>query len=1118
MSLIHLHVYSAYSLLESTLSIRDIVTLAKNNGFSSIALTDRNVMYGAVSFYKECMEQGIKPIIGLTADIFDDEEHKSYPLILLAKNNEGYHNLMKISSAIQTKSPDGLPFRWLKGYARGLIAITPGIEGEIESTLFHNEQAAEKVLLKYKTLFGNQSFYLSLPKPSTEGMERAKIKQLADKTNTQLVAAHHICYLKPEDSLAYQALTCLKDNIKIEELDKIELSENERKHFASRSEMMEWYSSDVAALENTIQIAKECCVNLEFNQKLLPKYPVPNDLSAHQYLIEICKKGFAKRYPTPDKKHFERLEYELTVIADMGFSDYFLIVWDFMNHANKQGILTGPGRGSAAGSMVAYVLGITNVDPIEYNLLFERFLNPERITMPDIDIDFPDNRREEMIRYVAKKYGPIHVAQIITFGTFGAKAALRDAGRVCGLNTKELDQLSRSLPPINGLTIQLAQSESSRFRTWIAESALHKRIFEIAKKWEGLPRHTSIHAAGVIITDQPLTDLIPIQEGHEGVYLTQFPMEILEEIGLLKMDFLGLRNLTLLDQIVRQVNRSSGKKIQLSQIPLDDTATFELLSKGLTSGIFQFESAGMQNVLKKLKPTVFEDLVAVNALYRPGPMDNIPTFINRKHGIEPITFPITELETILKPTYGIIVYQEQIIQIASTMAGFSLGEADLLRRAVSKKKKDVLDEQRAHFVKGAMARGHEQHTANEVYDLIVRFANYGFNRSHAVAYSLIAYQLAYLKANYLRSFMAGLMTSVIGNDDKIAQYVQELKSKDYIVYPPSINKSHFPFILEGDKGVRYSLAAVKGIGASVLKELVAARKNGPFEDLFDVCIRIPSRIINRKVLENLCYAGAFDEFKMDRASILASIDVALEHAELVRPDSGEVGFFDADDMFIKPKYVVVDPMPTDKKLQKEKEVLGLYLSDHPISGSRPLLKHAGALPLSNFPLNSTGFVGAYIQSVKLIRTKKGENMAFLLLSDETGDMEGVTFPNVYKQYSSILKEGNLVLIEGKLEERNGKKQFITQNLYDLENDIPKIKELFKSVYIKVAPNVQTNKTLTAIRNVLIQYRGNTKVYIYYEKDTKTIQLSKENWVNPTPALLKDLERIIGEGNVLIKED
>ena len=1118
MSLIHLHVYSAYSLLESTLSIKDIVSSAKNNGFSSIALTDRNVMYGAVPFYKECMAQGIKPIIGLTADIFDDEEKESYPLILLAKTNEGYHNLMKISSAIQTKSPNGLPFRWLKGYAGGLIAITPGIEGEVEKALLKSDSDAEEVLRKYKNLFGGHSFYLSFPKPQADGIKREAIKQLAEKTDTELVATHAISYLKPEDSMAYQALTCLKSNIKIEELEQAELMENDSKHFASRSEMMEWYSSEVGALENTIQIAEQCRVSIEFNQRLLPKYPVPNDLSAHQYLTEICKKGFAKRYPTPDQMHYERLEYELSVINSMGFSDYFLIVWDFMNYANKQGILTGPGRGSAAGSMVAYVLGITNVGPIKYNLLFERFLNPERITMPDIDIDFPDNRREEMIQYVAKKYGFIHVAQIITFGTFGAKAALRDAGRVFGLNTKELDRLSRSLPPINGLTIQVAHSESSLFRSWIQESVLHKQIYDIARKWEGLPRHTSIHAAGVIITDQPLTDLIPIQEGNEGVYLTQFPMEILEEIGLLKMDFLGLRNLNLLDQIVKQINRSSGINLKLNQIPLDDPNTFELLSKGLTSGIFQFESAGMQNVLKRLKPTVFEDLVAVNALYRPGPMDNIPSFINRKHGSESITFPTSELEAILKPTYGIIVYQEQIIQIASTMAGFTLGEADLLRRAVSKKKKDVLDEQRAHFVKGATAKGYEQHIANDVYDLIVRFANYGFNRSHAVAYSLIAYQLAYLKANYFPSFMAGLMTSAIGNDEKIAQYVQELKSKEYIVYPPSINKSHFPFILEGDKGVRYSLAAVKGIGASVLKELVAARRNGPFEDLFDFCIRVPSRLLNRKILENLCYAGAFDEFKMDRASILASIDVALEHAELVRPADGEAGFFDADDMFLKPKYVVVDPMPTDTKLQKEKEVLGLYLSDHPISGARTLLKHAGALPLSKFTLNSSGFIGVYIQSVKSIRTKKGESMAFLLLSDETGDMEGVVFPNVYKQYSSILKEGTLALMEGKLEERNGKKQFVIQTIYDLENDRSKITELFKSVYIKVAPNVQTNKILSSIRNVLIRYRGNTKVYVYYEKDAKTIQLSRENWVNPTPALLADLEGIIGAGNVLIKED
>lgn len=1117
MSFVHLHVYSAYSLLESTLSVKEIVAGAKMRGYKAVALTDRNVMYAAPSFYKECLAQGIKPIIGLSCDLLNEEETSSFPLLLLAANNQGYKNLMKISSAIQTRSNEGLPIRWLKGYANGLLAISPGEEGQIEGLLVQgDEEGAAALVHKYKQIFGEGRFYLSLPRNKKPNWE--KIKRFAKNTAVPLVAAGPVRYMDEEDSMAYQGLTCLKDNIKLADIEDAAIGREESMHLASLNEMVEWYGDETGALENTVNIARGCSVTIDFHQKLLPKYPVPDDRPADAYLAEICHRGLLRRYPNREKRHEERLNYELSVIAKMGFSDYFLIVWDFMKHAHKEGILTGPGRGSAAGSIVSYCLGITNVDPVKNDLLFERFLNPERITMPDIDIDFPDNRREEMIRYVAEKYGALHVAQIITFGTFGMKAALRDAGRVFGLNVKEIEQLSRTLPPGHGLTIRQALADSPRLREWVQQAEHHKRIIEMAQKWEGLPRHTSIHAAGVVITDRPLTEIIPIQAGHEGVYLTQFAMEYLEEIGLLKMDFLGLRNLTLLDQIIKQIERSTGRRIQLSQLPLDDEKTYELLSKGRTSGIFQFESGGMQNVLQKLKPTSFGDLVAVNALYRPGPMDNIPAFIARKHGRETVSYPHPVLKEILEPTYGIIVYQEQIMQIASTMAGFNLGEADLLRRAVSKKKKDVLDKERVHFVSGAESNGYDSKRANEVYDLIVRFANYGFPKSHAVAYSLIAYQLAYLKANYFLHFMAGIMTSVIGNEEKILQYVQELKSDGYEILPPSINKSHYPFTIEKGKGIRYSLAGIKGIGASALREIVQARKNGPFADLFDFCVRVPARVVNRKILENLCYAGAFDEFAIDRASLLASIDVALEHVELVRPSNGDASFFDADDEMIKPKYMMVDPIPSAVKLQKEKEVLGFYLSDHPLSDYRKQLTHAGALPVIKYRPGMTGYLGAFIQSVKTIRTKKGENMAFMTAGDETGEMECVAFPDVFRQHSALLKEGNILLLEGKSEERNGKKQFVIKAMYDLQDENDHLRQLFKSLYIRLTPDRQTPENLTEIKKCLAGYRGNVKVYLHYEKEAKTIQLSKDNWVNPSSHLISVLEEVAGKGNVLLKED
>lgn len=1115
MPFVHLHVYSAYSLLESTLSIKELVTAAQEKGYKAIALTDKNIMYGAVAFYKECIAQGIKPIIGLTADILDEEEKKAYPIILLARNNQGYQNLLKISSAIQTKSPEGLPTRWLKGYSNGLIALTPGEGGMIENKLENEDfESAARIVEKYKKIFGEE-FYLSLSRQS-KGEKWNILKKLAYETETKLVANHHTAYLNRNDTLPYLGLKCIKENIKIADLDERDLPEAKQKHLANSAEIVEWYDSEVEALQNTLAIADKCSVKIPFHQQLLPKYPVPDSLSAHEYLKNICHKGLMKRYDEPDQKHYDRLRYELSIIAKMNFSDYFLIVWDFMNYAAKNGILTGPGRGSAAGSMVAYVLGITNVDPLKYNLLFERFLNPERITMPDIDIDFPDNRREEMIRYVAGKYGDIHVAQIITFGTFGVKAALRDAGRVFGLNAKELEQLSRAIPSGHGMSLERALSESAKLRALISDSKLYAQIYETALKWEGLPRHTSIHAAGIVMTDQALTDYIPIQEGHDGVYLTQYPMDILEEIGLLKMDFLGLRNLTLLNGIVQQVQRSTHKKFRLEEIPLDDPKTFELLSKGKTSGIFQFESEGMQSVLKRLKPTHFEDLVAVNALYRPGPMDNIPTFINRKHGNEKVTYPHSDLEPILKPTYGIIVYQEQIMQIAAKMAGFSLGEADLLRRAVSKKKSDVLNAEREHFVSGAIQKGYDHHTANMVYDLIVRFANYGFNRSHAVAYSMIAYQLAYLKANHFLSFMAGILTSVIGNEDKMAQYVQELKGNGYELYPPSINKSQFPFIVENEKGLRYSLAAIKGIGGSIFKEIVKTRNAKPFVDLFDFCVRVPSRVVNRKILENLCYAGCFDEFELDRASLLASLDVAIEHTELVHPNSDEPSFFDEDDLMIKPKYITVDPMPAEEKLKKEKQVLGLYLSDHPLSSYSKVFKSAGAIKINSVTTGNNVLIGVYIHAVKTIRTKKGDAMAFLTISDETMEVECVAFPAVFKQYSHVLKEGEILLLEGKMEVRDTKSQFILKKVINLKNEDSK--QLFSSLYIKITTDIHQPDVLANVKKILSHYRGNIKVFLHYEKNSKTILLSRDNWVNPSRELITELEGIVGLGNALYKED
>jgi DNA polymerase III subunit alpha len=1120
MTFIHLHVYSAYSLLTSPATVEELVNDAKAKGFSALALTDRNVMYGTVAFYKECLKRSIKPLLGLTVDVASEiMDNESFPLVLLAKNNNGFQNLLKISSAVQTKSPEGIPVKWLKHYAAGLYAITPGSKGEIETYLLNGEQekACQAVEL-YKKLFGSSQFYLSL---QDHGLaeQKALMNQIADlgkKTDTPLAATNQVHYLDKEDSFAQECLLAIKNGDKLSDDHRQKLG-SEEFYLKTAHEMGEIFSDYPEALENTLIIAENCNVMLDFDSRHLPKYPVSKGKSADELLEAQCFQGLKERYGAPGDEHVSRLKYELSVIKKMKFSDYFLIVWDFIKYAKEKGILVGPGRGSAAGSIVSYVLSITDVDPIEHNLLFERFLNPERISMPDIDIDFPDNRRDEVIEYVAAKYGELHVAQIATFGTLAAKAAVRDVGRVFGLNTKELERLSRLVPSRLGITLRQAIKESEGLQGFIEESPKHKRIIETAIKLEGLPRHTSTHAAGVVISEQPLTNVIPIQSGQGNVFLTQYSMDHLEQIGLLKMDFLGLRNLTLIDSILHSIDQKARLKLNIHDIPYDDEQTYQLLSRGETTGIFQLESEGMRKVLTRLEPSRFEDIVAVNALYRPGPMENIPLFVDRKHGRQPIDYYHKDLESILGNTYGVIVYQEQIMQIASKMAGFSLGEADLLRRAVSKKKKEVLDKEREHFVNGALGKGYSRQTAETIYDLIVRFANYGFNRSHAVAYSMIAYQLAYLKAHYPLYFMASLLSSAIGNDSKIAQYAREMQQMGIKLLPPSINKSAFSFQPEGET-VRYSLAGIKGVGIATLKDIFQERRNRPFKDLFDFCIRVPQKAASRKVLEALIYSGAFDEFGHDRAVLLATIDVAIEHAQLVAPDdSGQIDMFAEAEFTLKPKYTEVDPMRIEDKLSLEKDVLGVYLSRHPVTIYAKEYEAAGVKPISPEPSGTKVRLGVYITEQKKIRTKKGEAMAFLTLSDASGETEAVVFPAVFRQFGHVLNKGSLVLLEGKFDQRDGKSQFVIQTVLDPEKEAEKGHEKKTVMYLRIKKGGDTAEVMAEIKALLQKHPGAVPVVVYDEETEKSILMPADLKIEKTEGCLADLEKLLGKNNVVLKD-
>lgn len=1120
MSFIHLHVYSAFSLLSSTVTVEQLVKEAKAKGFPAIALTDRNNMYGTISFYKECLKHSIKPIIGLTVDVVGlTNDEKAHPLVLLAANQIGFNHLLKISSAVQTRTPEGIPTKWLKHYANGLYALTPGMEGAIEKALLNEERTkALHIAEQCAEMFGRERFFLSL---QNQGLpEQSKLLEqmvgLSKEINIPMVAANSVAFLHEEDAFSQECLLAIKHGQKLADDDRVRLGSTQF-YLKTAQEMADLFSEYPDALENTWNISESCNVMIDLKTKHLPKYPLPEGETAEQLLQKLCYSGLKVRYGTPTSEHINRLNYELSVIEKMNFSDYFLIVWDFMKFAKDRGILTGPGRGSAAGSIVAYTLYITDVDPIQYGLLFERFLNPERVSMPDIDIDFPDHRRDEVIEYVAGKYGEMHVAQIITFGTLAAKAAVRDVGRVFGLSVKELDQLSRLIPSRLGITLADAYRESEPLRKFVAQSDHNERLFQTALKLEGLPRHTSTHAAGVVISEAPLTDLIPIQSGQGNIYLTQYSMEHLEELGMLKMDFLGLRNLTFIDTMIRSIQRGTGKKINIKHIPLNDQATFELLSKGDTTGVFQLESEGMRKVLVQLQPTQFEDIVAVNALYRPGPMDNIPLFIDRKHGRKPIQFPHPDLQEILESTYGIIVYQEQIIKIASKLAGFSFGEADLLRRAVSKKKREVLDQERTHFVSGALKKGYDEKVANQVYDYIVRFANYGFNRSHAVAYSFIAYQLAYLKAHFPLHFMAAIMTSSVGNETKMNQYLRDLTKRGIKLLPPSINKSGYGFQVE-QEAIRYGLAAIKGIGASVLKVIFEARKAKPFEDLFDFCIRIPQKAVNRKTLEALIHSGALDEFGKDRAILLATLDVAFEHAQLVAPaESGQVGLFMDSFLEIKPKYVNVDPIRIKDKLALEKEVLGVFLSTHPVSVVWDELKLAGAKPIVHYQTGDQARIGVYIAEEKTIRTKKGEAMAFYLLSDSSGELEAVAFPATFRKYGRQLKQGEIVLLDGRMDERNGKEQFIIQDALDRNAEKNVFKAKKAMVFLRIEPEFQSAEKLNCLEDILKKYRGNIPVILHYAHLDKTLLLDDEFRINGSESSIEELRDFLGRKNVVMKK-
>jgi DNA polymerase-3 subunit alpha len=1052
-----LHVHSEYSLLDGAARIEALAAKAASLGMPAIALTDHGVMYGAVPFYKACRARGVKPIIGCEMYVAEGsmrtklprQEQKTHHLILLARNMQGYRNLMKLCSDAHLHGFHYKPrtdLEELAKHADGLICLSACLGSEISQALLHGRyEEAKAAALRFRNIYG-EHFYLEIQDHGL--IEQKKVVQdmirLSADTGIPLVATNDVHYLERGDDRVQDVLICIGTGKTLDDPDRMKFH-TEQMYLKSAEEMARLFAHVPEAVENTLRIAEKCTLELEFGRTVLPAFrPIPAPLTAGEYLRKLCEEGLKRRYahkpewsdPEYRSGLEKRLAYELQVIEKMGYSDYFLIVWDFIRFAHEKGIVTGPGRGSSAGSLVAYVLKITDVDPIKYGLLFERFLNPERVSMPDIDVDFSDERRDEVIDYVVRKYGKEHVAQIITFGTMAAKAAVRDVGRVLNMPYHEVDRAAKLIPNQLGVTIKDALRLSPELKELCGKHEPTARLIELAMKVEGMPRHASTHAAGVVISREPLTDYVPLQEGTETAALTQYSMEHLEAVGLLKMDFLGLRYLSIIERTLKWIREKLGKTVDFQQISYDDPKTYELLSRGDTTGVFQLESSGMRRVLKELKPNSFEDIVSVLALYRPGPMEFIPKFIQAKRGEIEVEYPHPDLKPILADTYGIIVYQEQIMQIASKMAGFRLGEADNLRRAVGKKKREVLDKERAHFVAGSLRQGYTEADANKVYDMIVRFADYGFPRAHATAYGVLAFQTAYLKAHYPVPFMASMLASVMGSHGKVAEYIDECRKMGIKVLPPDVNESGIQFS-PSKEGIRFGLAAIKNVGTHAIESIIRERAKKPYADLLDFCRRVDLRVCNKRVIESLIQGGAFDSLPGHRAQLAAALDDAVEAAQKWKQEREDLqlhlfGFTEETNWTIE--YPDVRPYEPMQQLELERELLGLYLSGHPLDAHEAFIAELDCdllHELKEYPDNAEVLVAGMVLSVKTIVTKKGQPMAFMEMENRIAKVEVVLFPETWKKASALVQKGGAVLVKARLQHSDEDVKLLAERILPL---------------------------------------------------------------------------------------
>ena len=1159
MAFAHLHVHTEYSLLDGSNKIKEYVKRVKELGMDSAAITDHGVMYGVIDFYKTCKAEGIRPILGCEVYVapnsrFDKEltggEDRYYHLVLLAENNIGYDNLMKIVSRGFTEGYYYKPrvdMDVLREFHEGIIALSACLAGEvqryIQKGLFDE---AKKAALKYRDCFGEDNYFLELQDHGMpeQKMVNTSLLQMSKELNIPLVATNDVHYTYADDVKPHDILLCLQTGKKLADEDRMRY-EGGQYYVKSEEEMKGLFPYAWEAVENTQRIAERCNVEIEFGVTKLPHFEVPEGYDSWTYLNKLCYDGLHERYGEDENAPAgdtgltlkARLDYELDVIKNMGYVDYFLIVWDFINYAKQNGIMVGPGRGSAAGSIVAYTLKITNIDPIKYSLLFERFLNPERVSMPDIDIDFCFERRQEVIDYVGRKYGAEKVVQIVTFGTLAAKGVIRDVGRVMDLPYAYVDSLAKMIPNELNITIERALQINPELRKMYETDPQVKELIDMSQRLEGLPRHTSMHAAGVVICSRPAEELVPLSRGSDGSITTQFTMTTIEELGLLKMDFLGLRTLTVIRDAVAMIEKSKGVHIDIDNIDYDDKKVLASIGTGKTDGVFQLESGGMKNFMKELKPENLEDIIAGVSLYRPGPMDFIPKYIKGKNSSGPIVYSCPQLEPILAPTYGCIVYQEQVMQIVRDLGGYTLGRSDLVRRAMSKKKQSVMEKERANFVygneeegvPGCAAAGISEAVASQIYDDMMDFAKYAFNKSHAACYAVVAYQTAYLKYYYPVEFMAALMTSVIDNSSKVAEYIMTCRNMGIKILPPDINQGESGFSVK-DNAIIYSLTAIKSVGRPVIEAVVSERnERGEFTNLKDFITRVADKDVNKKAIENFIKAGAFDSLPGTRKQFMSAYIQIMDHIVHDKKNNmaGQMSLFDivSDDQ--KEEYDVklpdVGEYSKEMMLAFEKEVLGVYISGHPMEEWEDLWKKGITNTTVDFALdeetgetvvkdNATAIIGGLIADKKIKYTKNDKIMAFLQVEDLLGTVEVIVFPRDYEKNSAKLVEDNKVFVRGRVsleEDRDGK--LICEKITAFD-------EIPKKLWVKFSNMEEYEQNVEELLGILAGSDGTDSVIIYIEAEKVMKKLPPNRSVNADESLQKILCDKYGEENIKIVWD